>query len=86
MKIDVDYKELHSAIEKFKKGLQLYVSEEQALIQLIEAAEGDYYPSKEESELQASRVKRLKNIDYDKNPDLFNKISSECDEFENKFC
>ena len=86
MKIDVDYKELHSAIEKFKKGLKLYVSEEQALIQLIETTEGDYYPSKEDIELQASRVKRLKNIDYDKNPDLFNRISFECDEFENKFC
>jgi glutamate racemase len=86
MKIKVDYNELRSAIEKFNKDLQLDVSEKKALVQLIEASEGDYYPSKEEYELQSNTVKQLDNVDPDKQPELYDRLLDTCTVYENKYC
>lgn len=85
MKISVDYKVLSKAIRKFKEGKELNENEKDALEILIDASEGDYYPSEEEIEMQEIRARKLNEIDYHKNQELHQRLIDQCTVFENKF-
>ena len=86
MKINVDYNDLHEAIDKLKNGEEITTRDRNVLLELITSSEGDYYPTKEELKLQEYRVKKLDEIDFDKNRSLFDKIIEQCSEYENKYC
>lgn len=86
MKVDVDYEFLHEAIYKLKKGLFVNVLESSAIMKVLEACEGDYFPSIQELEKQKLNVQILRDIDYDKNRDRFNEVLEDCSDFENKYC
>lgn len=86
MKVDVDYDILLKGVKKLSKGLNITEDETQAVIKVLDAACGDYFPSEEELLAQEKNVKKLDTIDYDTHPLLWNQIMNECSYFENKYC
>lgn len=85
MKINVDYNDLHKAIDKLESCDEITSQDRSLLLKLITASEGDYYPTKEELKLQENRVKKLDEINFDKDRNLFDRIMEQCSEFENKY-
>ena len=87
MKLNVDYKVFHNAIDRFRDGEPLGRIEKEALLTLIQATESDYYPSKHEINDNEHRVEMLskmsaEQLDTTSAERMFNK----CKEFDNKYC
>lgn len=86
MKLNSDYRQLHNAIQKFKDDKELSNCEKECILELLNATEGDYYPTLQELEIQESRVEIVNGLDYDKNRKYIEKLLELSKEFENKYC
>lgn len=86
MKVNIDYNLLHDAIYNLQTGYELTKRQADAVLELCLACENDYYPSKEELQLQQKRISLLTESLYKSNKERYMSILSECIQFENKFC
>lgn len=84
-KTDLNFEVLYEVEIKLARGIELDVIDRAELRKLLRYAEGELYPSQEEYEKHLERLERLDRISYERNPDLYNKILDECNEFEAKY-
>jgi len=82
-KINVNYHLLHEAIDDFEMDRDLTAEKKQVLLQLILAAQGDYYPSILELEAFESNLKKLDSLKPNMKP--WNRIFKQCEGFEAKY-
>lgn len=85
MKINVCYKELHQAVNKFSEGKPLTDKEREYILILIVASEGDYYPSREDLQAQEERSKELAKTDSNRNPERYSRMLKEYNEFKERY-
>lgn len=86
MKIDVLYEKVLDAIEKLQTDKPLDKQEKDEVLKVLLAVQGDYLPSRLELDMQISNIKAMDKVDYEKNPDLWERLNRETTEFENKYC
>lgn len=85
MKVNVDYGEVHAAIEALKNKDLLTDRESAAALKVLVAVLGDYVPTLDEYKRHNSNVTRLEKMDYESNPGRWQEVADEIREFENKY-
>ena len=85
MKVNVNYEDVHAAIEALKKGDPLTDTESAAALTVLTAVLGDYVPTWEEILQHNKRITALELIDYDLRPDRWKEVMAEISKFENKY-
>ena len=86
MKVDVNYLVVFEAMEKNKNRERLNEMETETILTVLKAIQGDYIPTEMEYANQATNVRLLDKLDYEKQTDLWEKTMDKCRVFENKYC
>jgi hypothetical protein len=85
MKVNVNYYKAHEAIEKLEMGKNLRPEERDVILQILQAAQGDIIPTKEELDRQKNNVQYL-NATNPANEKRWKGLMKEITAFENKYC
>ncbi|MFS0815560.1 hypothetical protein ABC382_01130 [Lysinibacillus sp. 1P01SD] len=85
MKVDVNYEVIFDAIKKMESQETLTANENDAVLKVLKAVQGDYIPTQLEFDSQKNRLSILDNLDMDKEPTRFNRLLDECRVFENQY-
>jgi len=93
MKTAADYDLVHSAIKRMRYSFQnarssveLDRNERDAVLRLLLDVLDDYVPTECEIEIHQMNIDRLNRLDPERNKTAWNRVMTDIDEFENKYC
>ncbi len=85
MRKNVEYEFVHRAIDKLQHNLPLFQQEREALLTVLENAQGHSIPTKEELEHYHELVGEIHRIDPVRFPTQYNYLLGECKKYEHKY-